>query len=157
MAMQCPKCQSQDVSLCSVVHAQGTVKTTTHTQGMGSSTGHIANLGMTTMQTQSSQTQTSQSKTAFAERAAPPTPPILYPIGALALLLFLRVGLPLVSTIHPLGLGWLALVVVAAWLFMEFKKLPQRSLERREWEKSWICGRCGMKFIPKEESSAAAV
>ncbi len=81
--MQCPKCQSQNVLLCSVAHEQGTVTTTTKGTASGTGSGYAmgaSNAFSSAMNT--SVNTTSTSRTAFAERCAPPTSTVWWAILA---------------------------------------------------------------------------
>ena len=149
--MQCPQCQSDDVYLCSVAHAQGTSKTTTttRTQGQGfAPSGGGASYGAAT------HTSSSTSMTAFAAQAAPPSSSIPRALAAVVLFFLLTWGLPkMFSPSHPEpgGLKFLmtlALLGSIAWVALGVRNLPKLRRERETWRRTWICARCGHTFVP---------
>jgi hypothetical protein len=139
--MQCPKCQSQNVFLCSVACEQGTITTTTR----GSATSSV---DQTTMHIDT----TSTSRTAFAQRCAPPTSTLRWAI--LATLVMLSANVAMQVHLHVKGmfagngthamLGVLAICVL--WLILAIRNRPRyrESLER--WRRTWACASCGNFF-----------
>ena len=164
--MQCPKCQSTDVQLCSVAYDQGTVTSSTTTTGQTYSRGTMMDLqgGGAIGQAQHSHhgKQTTVSRTAFAEQVAPPVNPIALPLKILGCLLVFLVAINLLNLSVPgivraaLGtsgfrglehLTWAAIVASGVWLFFGFKKLPRHKERLIRWRISWICGACGDQFV----------
>ena len=144
--MQCPKCQSQDVSLCSVAHEQGT--TTTHTSGSADFGGSAMHGGVALKQNINT---TSESQTAFAERCAPPTSSLGTALGfciALMALLFIAPQFGTGQTVMRIMQGLFGLCAV--WSVLAFLNLPKHRAALARWRKTWICGRCGTFFVPEE-------
>jgi hypothetical protein len=150
--MKCPQCDSEDVYLCSVAYAQGTSKTTstTRTQGQSYGGGQVAFAN-------ASHKTTSSSQTAFAAQAAPPSSKLKPALAAVALSLLVSWGLShLTSPMHPEP-GLLKVIMVAAvlgsiwWVVTAFRHLPQHRLDKERWSRSWICARCGHKFVPESD------
>lgn len=172
--MQCPKCQSPNVQLCSVAYDQGTSTTTTKTTGTTYSQGHSMGTGAAvggvnfSGQHNTDLTHTSVQRTGFAERAGPPANPIVTPLKVLGGLIVFLVGIKLLNWVAPgvfrffLGtsgwdgpgfsglehLTWWVIAAAAIWLFFSFRKLPSHRTNVERWRKSWICAACGDKFVP---------
>ena len=71
--MECPKCHSHNAQLCSVAHEQGTSTTKTSGTATGQSIGSSTQGGFGVAQHNLQTSSTSTTKSAFAQRAAPPT------------------------------------------------------------------------------------
>lgn len=166
--MQCPKCQSTQVQLCSVAFDQGTITATATTKGQTYSYGTVADQGRGIVSGQARHDhhneQTTVSQTAFAAQAAPPVNPIVLPLKFLAWLLVFLVAINLVNLAIPdivraaLGwsgfhqlerLTWAAIIACAVWLFFGLRKLPTYKVKRSRWKKTWICNACANRFVPE--------
>lgn len=144
--MQCPKCQSQNVLLCSVAYAQGTVTTTTK----GSATSSV---DLTTMHVNT----TSTTRTAFARRCAPP-PTSTLRWAVLATLVILSVNVAMQIHLHVKGLfagtgthillGVLAVCVL--WLVLAIRNRPNYRESLQRWRRTWACASCGNFFLIEE-------
>lgn len=135
--MKCPKCSGEAVS-CPVAYEQGTSRSeSSGSIDMTVSGGQYQSYGGT-------QTTTTVTRTAFAERAAPPSPMIK---GALAGILFFGIAAALFDGGWSVACGIVAALFVAflAWRLIS---LPSYFRERKNWEASWICGACGNIFVP---------
>ena len=135
--MECPKCHSHNAHLCSMAHEQGT--TTTVTYG-GAGRGSFDS--------------TSQTTTALGKRAAPPKSgmPVRVAFAAITGFLFLSALIAGHGDSGAYGgVAFLFLLFAAAayLLYRKVKSLPQYTLERERWEKSWICAACGNIFVPE--------
>ena len=123
--MNCEKCGSSDTARCETVYEQGTVTGTANTAyGVAS--------------------HTSQSK--FAKQSSPPktildNESLSRSMGAL-----LVVGLICLLLLPPVGVLLLALVGV--WIIACFLPRPGFRRKYAEWQKKWICFRCGHIFKP---------
>lgn len=172
--MQCPKCQSPNVQLCSVAYEQGTSRTTTKTTGTTYSQGHGMGTGAAVGGVNFSGehatrlTHTSTQRTAFAERAGPPGNPIVGPLQVLGSLIIFLGAIELINSIVPgvfrylLGvrgvggpgfqglehLTWWIIAAAVIWLIFSITKLPSHRANKKRWRKSWICAACGDKFVP---------
>lgn len=143
--MQCPKCQSPNVLLCSVACAQGTVTTTTK----GSATSSV---DLTTMHVNT----TSTTRTAFAQRCAPPTSTLWWAV--LATLVMLAVNVAMQVHLHVKALfagtgthvilGVLAVCVL--WLILAIRNRPHHRESLQRWRRTWACASCGKFFLPEE-------
>jgi hypothetical protein len=156
MKMNCPKCESDDVYLCSAAYEQGSTRTTTTSRGTASTLGYSQGTGVGTAQTNISTTSSSVSRTAFAEKAAPPKSylgkMILWAVGSLLAVLVLT---PSVWS----GLkhwAWISLAGSIVGTFFSFKNRPAYREALARWQKSWICTRCGNKFMPEDKTTATA-
>ncbi|MGA9657791.1 MAG: hypothetical protein WBQ60_01650 [Asticcacaulis sp.] len=142
--MKCPKCNSEDIYLCSAAHAGG--KTTT--QHSGTSSGYVGS-NYTTMHHES----TSESLTDFAKKAAPPVGQLGSAIGFLVVMLIANyIGRTEFHHIPAwVSLMLLALLAYSAWsLFKAVKDVPAEKEAKALWEKSWICKRCSAIFVPEQ-------
>lgn len=173
--MQCPKCQSPNVQLCSVAYDQGTSTTTTRTtgtaysSGTGTGTGAAVGGAMYSGQHNIDETHTSVQRTGFAVRAGPPANPIVGPLKVLGGLIVFLVAIELLNSIFPgvfrfllgtrgLGTGpgfyglehltWWIIAAAVIWLIFSITKLPRHRANKARWKKSWICAACGDKFVP---------
>jgi hypothetical protein len=168
--MQCPKCQSQDVYLCSTAYAQGTM--TTETDGDYSGIG--MNAGGAT-QYLGSGSHSSTHQTAFARDASPPESKHGKAIGIVigAFLWNIVCALLAWGTEPPylkhssgffyawwnyewVWLRWLNIVLLIAaiwWLRSVNQRMPEYNAALERWRKTWICKRCGTKFVPDENAA----
>jgi hypothetical protein len=150
--MKCPKCESDDVLLCSVAVAQGT----TTTQTKGHSEGGADGIGRVTSEYSGTQT----TLTEFAKRAAAPTPRLNGAIGMVAFAIIAYVVVPAAwrDLAHHTPPGWLNLVLLAAiaWSIYNLVNIYRHRSEdealHAAWERSWICKRCGTIFDPSEQA-----
>lgn len=143
--MQCPKCQSQNVLVCSVAYAQGTITTTT--KGSATSSVDQTNVHVNT---------TSTSRTAFAQRCAPPTSTLRWAI--LATLVMLLINVAILAHLHAkqmfagtgthVMLGILAVCVL--WLILAIRNRPNYRESLQRWRKTWACASCGKFFLSEE-------
>lgn len=173
--MQCPKCQSSHVQLCSVAYEQGTVTTTTRTTGTTRSQGHAIGTGaaagagaVVSSQHTTNQTHTGVQRSAFAERLASPANPIMAPLALVGVLIVFLVAITLLNRVAPgvfrflLGtagwsgpgfaglqhLTWAVIAAAVIWLGFGVKKLPAHRAEVARWKKTWVCMACGSAFLP---------
>jgi hypothetical protein len=159
--MQCPKCQSPNTQLCSIAHEQGTSTTKTSGTATGQSVGYSAGGGFGVAQHNIQSSSTSTTKTAFAQRAAPPTNWfvifVLSTIGSAIFLFIVLHYLPngadvgggvgnLVRPIRSAALLWTAISLVC--LALTYPKRHKYAEEKRRWQASWICAACGNIFVP---------
>jgi hypothetical protein len=149
MKTNCPNCESDDVYLCSTAYEQGTTHTKTKGRGTASTVGYSPGTGMGTAQTNVSTSSSSVSRTAFAQKAAPPKS-YLPRMIIWAVLSLLAVVLTRSAPGFIKDLAWLSLAGAAVATFFSFRHRPAYQEALARWQKSWICGRCGNKFIPEE-------
>jgi hypothetical protein len=152
--MQCPKCESDDVLLCSVAHDQGK---TTH-QIKGTSNGAVGG-----QRTTGDHSSTGTSITEFARRAAPPQPAfdraILNVIAAVAAFIILPSALKDLTHSHANWAYYPLLACIAFTIYrltVAAKDKPLDRARREEWERSWICKRCGTIFDPENQVPGVA-
>jgi hypothetical protein len=166
--MECPKCQSSNAQLCSVAHAQGTSTTKTSGTATGQSVGYSAGGGYGVAQHNLQTSSTSTTKSAFAERAAPPTNwYYVFVASSVACALFIViVGFNLRSVLGfishdieglagPIWIGTLLWLAVS--LFGLSRTYPERQKyaeAKRRWAASWICVACGNIFVPTTAGKA---
>ena len=129
--MQCPKCQSTDTLRCSVAHDQGT----------------LAGTGF---------------ETKFASRAAPPDSGIFLTVTIVGLAVLIDgfvVGFFHYAVRKPMP-GWLAMALIAFAVYAGWRivkvvgGLPAHGAAMARWRDSWICGRCGAKFVPDANAAS---
>lgn len=143
--MQCPHCESRDVMLCSVAHAQGT---TSMTVSGGRHEGSYTATG----------------QTGFARSCAPPTSSFFFLLGGVVFVGFwaavMYMFLP--NTGRPgyvmdgadtfitwLFNGFAALTLLMAVLaLVSFFRRPKNRAALERWHRTWICTRCGRFFVP---------
>ena len=166
--MECPKCQSPNTQLCSVAHEQGTSTTKTSGTATGQSIGSSATGGFGVAQHNLQTSSTSTTKSAFAQRAAPPTNwHHIFVASCVASALFVViVGYNLRSVLgfisHDIeGLAgpiWIAILVWLAvsllGLSLTYPKRQRYAEEKRRWRASWICAACGNIFVPETTGKA---
>ena len=157
MKVNCPSCESEDVYLCSTAYEQGTTRTTTTSKGTASTLGYSPGTGSGTAQTNVSTSSSSVSRTAFAEQAAPPksylAKMIMWAVGSLLAVWVLEQS----SWSGLKHWAWISLVGAIVGTFFSFKNRPAYHEALARWQKSWICSRCGKKFVPeKKETKPAA-
>ena len=159
----CPKCQSPNTQLCSIAHEQGTATTKTSGTVTGQSVGHSAKGGFGVAQHNLQTSSTSTTKTAFAERAAPPTNWYLAFLASsvVCVLFIVIVGLNLRSVLgfisHDIeGLAGPIWIVILVWLAVSllglartYPKREKYAQDKRRWRASWICAACGTIFVPE--------
>lgn len=144
--MQCPKCESQEVYLCSLANEQGTTKSTT--------SGSISGGGSGGLEEYTVESETT-SQTFLAKQAAPPSNAFATARGTLILLIIAYIVITVVGKlagIQSLGLfGPVMFVLIAGAaisMFIGYGKLAEYHEALTRWKKSWICGSCGTIFIP---------
>jgi len=149
--MQCPKCESEDVLLCSVAVAQGT----SVTKREGTTEGGLDGGGRFTADHESTETV----QTEFAKRAAASeltTNSLWYSlIGAIVAYFvvpeFWRTSGHMPQWVHLLLLAAIAIAIYR--LVTGYKKRRSEDDRRRAvWARSWICKRCGTIFDPSEKA-----
>ena len=158
----CPKCRSPNTQLCSLAHAQGTATTKTSGTATGQSVGYSAQGGFGVAQHNLQTSSTSTTKSAFAERAAPPTNwyYVFVASSVVCALFIVIVGSNLRSVLgfisHDIeGLAGPIWIAILLWLAVSLLGLsctyPKRhkyAEEKRRWRASWICAACGNIFVP---------
>lgn len=146
--MQCPKCESNDVLLCSVAYEQGK----SVTESKGTSEGGDGS-GRFTADHESTHT----TLTEFAKRAAAPeltTNALWYSLIGAVVAFFIVPSVWADLTHHgsPLWLHLLLLALIVVAIYRLATGYKKRSAEdgarRAAWERSWICKRCGAIFDP---------
>ena len=151
--MQCPKCESDDVLLCSVAYEQGK----SVTESKGTSEGGDGS-GRFTADHESTHT----TLTEFAKRAAAPeltTNSLWYSlIGAVVAYFvvpeFWRTSGHVPQWVHLLLLAFIAVAIYR--LATGYKKRrSEDDVRRAAWERSWICKRCGTIFDPSKAPPGA--
>lgn len=166
--MECPKCHSHNAQLCSVAHEQGTSTTKTSGTVTGQSIGSSTQGGFGVAQHNLQTSSTSTTKSAFAQRAAPPTNwYFAFLASSVACGLFIViVGFNLRSVLgfisHDIeGLARPIWLVILLWLAVSlfglsrtYPKRQQYAEEKRRWRSSWICGACGNIFVPETAGRA---
>lgn len=150
----CPKCKSTEAHAASVVHRSQTSNTIATTVGAGLTIGGEAGLGVATT------TGTSQSL--MAQQAAPPKPPSHMAYGCvLYVALFFVYGLSNLALVQVLGtadsvwgntfafgtmIGGGAAIIY--WMRQRTKaQLPAWEKRMEEWQRTWVCDRCGTQFV----------
>jgi hypothetical protein len=158
----CPKCQSPNTQLCSIAHEQGTSTTKTSGTATGQSVGYSAGGGFGVAQHNLQTSSTSTTKSAFAQRAAPPTNwYYVFVASSMACALFIViVGSNLRSVLgfisHDIeGLAGPIWIAILLWLAVSLLGLSRTYPKRhkyaegkRRWRASWICAACGNIFVP---------
>lgn len=144
--MECPKCGSKDTHLCSVAHRRGVTERETATSGRGAS-GHDA--------ARPELDSVTKTQTQLSKDAAPPHNAFVRARGIMIALIIAYVVirvLALAAGIGSLGIFGPIMVIVilgtAVWLFISYPQRPEYQESRAKWEQSWICSRCGTKFVP---------
>lgn len=152
--MQCSNCGSDDVLLCSVAYQQGKIETQTKTTSSGS---YGAGAGGGRMNAR--HTSTSTSLTEFAGRAAPPKPAFdgacMNVIAAVVALVIIPAAVSDVFHTQSAMLFYALLAVVAYTIYrltIAYRNRPEDRARRDEWERSWICTRCGTMFLPETDT-----
>lgn len=138
--MECPKCKSSDVVSCQIAYEQGTSKTAM--SGDASSTGSGGNYQ------EGNYTGTAVTQTGFAKRAAPPASGIVDLLWGLMIFGGITIAAVKFSGIGLILLAGIPTAIVTLLLVRKIVRLPQLSRDRALWEKTWICKRCGDKFLP---------
>jgi len=166
--MECPKCHSHNAQLCSVAHEQGTSTTKTSGTATGQSIGSSTHGGFGVAQHNFQTSSTSTTKSAFAQRAAPPTNWfVVFILSSIACALFIvLVGFNLRNILgfisHDIeGLAGPLWIVILLWLAVSllgllrtYPKRQQYAEGKRRWRASWICGACGNLFVPETAGRA---
>ena len=150
--MQCPKCESEDVLLCSIALAQGT----SVIKSKGSSEGGMDGGGRLTANHESTATVLTE----FARRAAAPastTDSLWYSlIAAVVAWIVVPSAWGDMTGHSPQWLYLLLLAGIAIAIYRLVTGYKKRRSEdegqRAVWERSWICKRCGTIFEPSEEA-----
>jgi hypothetical protein len=144
------------VYLCSIAHAQGTTKVQTTTQLSGTTVGTVYGAqGVNAAMLQHGGTQTTHStlQTEFAKRAAPPTnwftvwsaQAVISAITVVAVY-FLHSLAAFLGVFELLAVPWLLVSLVGTVL--TYPKREGYARAAFDWQRTWICTRCGTKFIP---------
>jgi hypothetical protein len=95
-----------------------------------------------------SYTGTAVSQTAFAKRAAPPASGIENYLWAILIFGGITIFAVKFSGMFLILLAGIPTAVVILLLVRAIIRLPQLSRDKALWEKTWICRRCGDKFLP---------
>lgn len=139
-ASACPQCGGSQTMKVSLAHAQGT--TTSIFGGLSSAGNQTGTFGGAVV-----------NQTALAKLLAPPKTPSIgcFSVGIVAFVCFQLViggassgngGLMLIALLG----GPILVIVLARW--NRAKQMPEYERARDEWERSWVCLRCGQIFLP---------
>ncbi len=144
--MECPKCGSQDTHRSSVAHWRGIPESDTITSGTSTSGHDAAHHELDSL----AKTRTQRSK-----NAAPRNNAFSNARGILIALIIAYVVIRVlarvagIASLGPFGPIMVILILgTAVWLFISYPQRPEYREARAEWEESWICSRCGTKFVP---------
>lgn len=153
--MQCPKCQSANVQLCSMAHEQGTSITKTEGSAVGGGSVYSPQGGFATTSHSTSLSSTSKTTTAFAQRAAPPKNWfghwLAQAIGsaiAAVVIYFLHGLIAFLGVFEIVAVPWLLVSLVG--LAITYPKREKYAENQSRWQASWICAACGSIFVPGE-------
>jgi hypothetical protein len=145
MTLACPKCTSAEVRKLSLIYNEGLSIINTVSQGSGMAVGSGGGMAFGS---HSSHT-TGRQQTALSKQAAPPNKRhwILWSSSAAIFGLITLGGLshPSVGTFFTLGIT--ALSVHFALAGKKYNAEVHPGLLAR-WEQSFMCNRCGEKFVP---------
>ena len=134
--MHCPTCQSDNVQKLSLVYEQGTQKIRTKGRTRGGGVG-IGRGGLLAGAGSATTTTTGKSQSIAAEKAAPPDKKqMMLPVGIIAAGILIGFKAVLVG---------LALVAIGGFIFWKFHQYNKQVFPPlyAQWEKSWLCNRCG--------------
>lgn len=153
--MQCPKCQSGNVQLCSMAYEQGTTTTTTSGTATGHSMGSSTQGGFGVAQHNIQTSSTGTTRTPFAKRAAPPTnwfgiwatQAVTAGIGAVVVY-FAHSLLQIIGVLEIVFVPWLLIALIGVAL--TYHKRQRYADAQARWRASWICVACGNKFVPND-------
>jgi len=154
----CPSCKSDDVRKLSVIYESGTTVGSLSASGLGMTRDALGGGVMT---------GELKTGTLLAQRAAPPKPVTSFGMAALFCflgLVFLAlsiVGLVKGGTVESISITFLISVVLLALGVAAFRMNEKEQTvfakRKSEWAKTWLCMKCGEKFVegePKLEFSA---
>jgi hypothetical protein len=149
--MQCPKCESDDVLLCSTAYEQGK----SVVKRKGKIEGGMDGGGRITADHESTETVLTE----FAKRAAAPeltTNSLWYSLIGAVVAFFVVPSVWHDFTGHnPQWLYFLLLAAIAVAIYrlvtVYKKRRSENDAQKAAWERSWICKRCGTIFDPSEK------
>lgn len=153
MSLACPKCSSNDARSLSLIYREGLSIINTQTTSFGSAMGS----GGGTAFGSSSGTTTGRQQSVLSRQAAPPAKKgwILWSILVVAF------GLGAVGgMVHP-GIGTvfaIAIAVVSARMVMRARTFNAEEYPGlyQQWERSFMCNRCGEVFASELREAAGA-
>ncbi len=129
--MQCPTCQSSDVSSCAVAHAKGTgYGTNVRTAFAAKASPPDSGIGNAVV------------------------------LAGFATLIHLFLRGFYIYAVRGAMPGWLSMLLIVLqvwgiWLVVSaIGGLPKHRAATEQWRRTWICGQCGHKFVP--DAAAAA-
>lgn len=153
--MQCPQCQAKNTKKLSMVYATGTRRS----QSVSSSRSRSVSSRLTARVGGSTSQYQGVSQTALAQAASPPQPSRLPKIVAFFLaFMFVLPAFTMVFSREDVSI-WLR--IFAFILFVGFSvgtyfayKFLNRGYEQQldEWERAWICMRCGCVYDPNDDT-----
>ena len=153
--MNCPHCDTNDIARCCVIYAQGTVAGSSRATAVG---GYVPGIGFD----QATVYGSNSSSSALAQVVAPPERPVWRGNGCLIVIITVVLSFPTFYLIREIekwfGLppgDWEALMFVPGLLTTPLfvaSHILARANDGREieqWGMTWICLRCGHKWIPE--------
>lgn len=153
--MQCPKCQSGNIQLCSMAYEQGTSTTTTQGTAVGHSMGASTQGGFGVAQHNIRTSSTSTTRTPFAERAAPPknwfgiwAAQVAISGVAAVLVFFAHSLIQVIGVLEIVFVPWLLISLIGVGL--TYPKRYHYAEAQARWASSWICAACGSIFVPNQ-------
>ena len=153
--MNCPHCNTNDIARCCVIYAQGTFSGSSRATAVGS---YVPGLGFD----QTTVYGSISSSSALAQVVAPPERPVWRGNGCLIIIAVVVLSFPTLYLIRwiekwfglPQG-PWEALMFAPGLLtapffvVMHIANLVSYRREIEQWSATWICLRCGHKWIPE--------
>ncbi len=152
--LTCPRCRTNDIRRCEIVHKMGTTEFVGEAQIGGGIRAKAAGIQQSDL----------------ARIAAPPEPPAVPPplAALIPLTVVTTVGFAWLTyyvsnsfaacLLLPIAVGGIVLSIAALFFFIFAATAPSRidpaeyPRLRREWEKKYMCLRCGAIFTPKSPS-----